>query len=300
MTGTSLQITYISRIWLSLSLLLSLALSACQDVIDVTLQSEPPRLVIEGIIERKAGEPDSAFQRIKLTKSIEFFAGVRPPLVRDAEVRVISSTGRETRFVFSERDSAFITNDLVVQENVGYKLQVRYNGDIYETGFDSARRGGTLDSIYARPRRSSPFDTTRGLTIAADFTDPANTKNFYFIKLFKNGRDALEIRPGNQFATIREDRFFNGETLRGLEPQANIVFQPGDTALVKVISIGESLYEYLRALFIQTQGGGGGIFNPPPAPIRSNILNLTDRDRFPLGYFGVGWTSQRKLIVREP
>lgn len=288
-----------SKLWFSLLLLLSLALSACQDVIDVALQSEPPRLVVEGIIERKAGERDSAFQRIKLTKSIEFFAGVRPPLVRDAQVSVISSTGEETRFMFSERDSAFITNNLAVQENVGYKLRIRYNGDVYETGFDSARRGGTLDSVYARPRRTTPFDTTRGFTIAADFTDPADVTNFYFIKLFKNGRDALEIRPGNQFATIRADRFFNGETLRGLEPQANIVFQPGDTALVKVISIGESLFEYLRALFIQTQGGGGGTFNPPPAPVRSNVINLTNSERFPLGYFGVGWTSQRTLIVPE-
>lgn len=288
-----------SKLWFSLLLLLSLALSACQDVIDVALQSEPPRLVVEGIIERKAGERDSAFQRIKLTKSIEFFAGVRPPLVRDAQVSVISSTGEETRFMFSERDSAFITNNLAVQENVGYKLRIRYNSDVYETAFDSARRGGTLDSVYARPRRTTPFDTTRGFTIAADFTDPADVTNFYFIKLFKNGRDALEIRPGNQFATIRADRFFNGETLRGLEPQANIVFQPGDTALVKVISIGESLFEYLRALFIQTQGGGGGTFNPPPAPVRSNVINLINSERFPLGYFGVGWTSQRTLIVPE-
>jgi|GEM_PF-660207 hypothetical protein len=281
-----------------LALLCALLCAACQDVIDVTLQNDQPRLVVEGIIERKAGERDSAFQRIKLTRSIGFFDGVRPPLVRDAEVRIISSDGRQWRLNFSERDSAFVTNNLVVEEKVGYKLQVQYNGDIYETGFDSARRGGTLDSVYARPRRASPFDTTRGLTIAADFTDPADVTNFYFIKLFKNGRDALEIRPGNQFATVRADKFFNGETLRGLEPQSNIVFQPGDTALVKVISIGESLYEYLRALFIQTQGGGGGTFNPPPAPIRSNVRNISNPDRFPLGYFGVGWTSQRTLIVQ--
>ena len=289
------------KIQLLCVLAFTLGLSACQDVITVAVPSESPRLVIEGIIERKAGERDSAFQRIKLTQSISFFAGARPPLVRDADVTVLSSDGQETRFAFSERDSAFVTTNLSVREGVGYRVRIRYEGDIYETAFDSARRGGTIDSIYARQRRTNAFDTTRGLTIAVDFTDPRETRNFYFINLFRNGRNALEIEPGNQFATIRSDEFFNGQTLRGLEPEDDIIFQPGDTALVKVISIGESLFEYLRALFIQTGQGGGGTFNPPPAPVRSNVINTTRRDRFPLGYFGVGSTSQRTLIVpRQP
>ncbi|MCS7013323.1 MAG: DUF4249 domain-containing protein [Chloroherpetonaceae bacterium] len=272
--------------------------ASCQDPIQLDLPTEAPRLVVEGIIERKVGEPDSAFQRIKLTKSIAFLAGVRPPLVRNAQVSVIRSDGVETPFVFSERDSAYITTSLVVQENFGYRLRILYDGEVYETGLDSARRGGKIDSIYQKPRRNNVFAPTRGLTVAVDFTDPAEVRNFYFIKLFKNGRDTQEITPGNQFSSIRSDEFFNGQTLRGLEPPGNILFQPGDTALVKVISIGESLFEYLRALFIQTQGGGGGTFNPPPAPIRSNVLNRTNPERYPLGYFGVGWTSQRKLIIR--
>lgn len=289
--------THISRLtrWILVG---TLWLTACQDPIQLDLPTEAPRLVVEGIIERKIGAPDSAFQRIKLTKSVGFLSGIRPPLVRDAQVSVIRSDGVETPFIFSERDSAYITNSLVVQENFGYRLRILYAGDVYETGLDSARRGGRLDSIYQKPRRTSPFGATRGLTVAVDFTDPADVRNFYFIQLFKNGRNALEIAPGNQFTSIRSDEFFNGETLRGLEPPGNILFQPGDTALVKVISISESLYEYLRALFIQTQGGGGGTFNPPPAPVRSNVLNRTNPERYPLGYFGVGWTAQRTLIIR--
>jgi hypothetical protein len=283
------------------AIILTLALAACQDPINVNVPSESSRLVIEGIVERKAGERDSAFQRIKLTESISFFAGARPPLVRNAEVFVISSDGRETRFTFSERDSAYITNSLAIRDGISYRLRVTYRGDVYETGGETARRGGRIDSIFQKQKRTNAFDTTKGIVVAVDFTDPADITNFYFIKLFKNGRDALEIEPGNQFATIRADEFFNGQTLRGIEPEDDIIFQPNDTALVKIISLNESLFEYLRALFIQTGGGGGGPFNPPPAPVRSNVTNITNSARFPLGYFGVGSTSQRTLIIqRQP
>ena len=72
-----------------------------------------------------------------------------------------------------------------------------------------------------------------------------------------------------------------------------MIFVPGDRAEVRQIALSEFAYRYYFAIFDQ-EGSGGGL-STPPAAIRGNVENLTNPDKYPLGYFYASEISVARL-----
>ena len=61
--------------------------------------------------------------------------------------------------------------------------------------------------------------------------------------------------------------------------------------------LSEQFYNFMYVLLQQT-GGQGGPFQTQPATVRGNIVNLSNADNFPLGYFRISEVSTLTYIVQ--
>lgn len=274
--------------------LASLLVISCQEPIVVDLDQDLDRIVFDGNLQYKPNLPDSATQKIKITFNLDFYSTLRPTPVTDATITVRSTDGlQEATFTYSAADTAYVTNQLPLRSNVGYTTTILWRGDTY-TVTDSVIVGGSLDTLYQQEQKETVFNKG-GIVSVIDYTDPAERKNFYQLVLLKNGVNTLSAQPANQFRLLQNDDFFNGATLRGLIVNNDIVFEPGDTSRVEVQSLSEKMYDYYFTAFVVNRPGGN---NPPPAPLRSNVVNVTNPSKPPLGYLGIVHTTRREIVIR--
>jgi len=82
----------------------------------------------------------------------------------------------------------------------------------------------------------------------------------------------------------------------GYQPHDEEIVDPGQQVQVRQVSLAESAYRYYYTLFEQTTGSEGP-FSVPPASVRGNITNLTNPDRFFLGYFLTAQVGERTAVV---
>jgi hypothetical protein len=273
------------------SLVILLVLMGCQDVIDVPLNTLPSRLVIEAFLQARQGSANPTSQKFKLTRSAGFYENQAAPPVTDADVQVISNQDT-TRFVYAAADSTY-NAALLVQSGRAYTLRIVYQGEVY-SATETARNIVRLDSLFFAFQPATAFGD-EGIVALINFNDPAGEANFYWFRQFRNGRSMFRVDPGNAFRAIQRDQFFNGQPIRNLIPADNeALFDSRDTATVQLCSISESHYEYLFQVY---QSSPPSDFDPPPAAIRSNMINRTTPTNAPFGYFGVMGVSERTSIV---
>jgi hypothetical protein len=270
-------------------------LIGCQDPIVVQLNDDIPRMVIEGALERKQGLPDSAYQKLVLRFSQQFYDQSRPRMITDAQIVVLSGDGRQTAVLaYNSRDSVYDTRNLVIRAGMTYTTRITWRGDVYETT-DELMPGGRIDSIYTRTQVETLFQPG-GIIVLIDYTDPVQFANHYQLRLLKNGRNTTISDGGNQFTLLRNDEFFNGLRIRALPVNDEVTFVAGDTAQAEVVSLTKPMYDFYFTAFSLNRGAG--LFNPPPAGLPSNLRNTTSADRFPLGYMGVVDVTRRTLVIR--
>lgn len=266
----------------------------CQKIVEVPIQNDITRLVIEANIERK-NTSDSAIQVIRLTQSAQVNNSSDPSVVSDADVVVRGSDNSEHRFFFFAPVGRYVCTTFVARSNVNYTLNIVWRGDTY-TATERVIPGARIDSIYQFYQNQTIFQDS-GLVVKIDFTDPITERNYYRIDVLRNDTLKIVVDPGNEQIRLREDTQFNGKKVRDVLVDNEVIFKPGDTATVRLSSISQYAYEAFRTMFIQTGGGTiGG--NPPPVPIRSNVANTTSQQRYPLGYYSVADVSIVELGLK--
>jgi len=271
-----------------------LFLVSCQEPIVVDLDQDLNRMVFDGTLQYKPNLPDSSSQIIKINFNIDFYSSNRPQPVTDALVNVRSSDGlQDVNFVYSSADTGYITNQLALRPNIGYTTSIVWRGDTYVVS-DSVILGGTIDSLFQLEQKETVFNKG-GIVSVINYSDPGETQNFYQLVLFKNGKNTLLSQPANQFRLLQNDEFFNGSTLIGLIVNNDVVFDVGDTSRVEVRSLSKRMYEFYFTAYVVNRPGGN---NPPPAPLRSNVVNSTNPSKPPLGYLGVVHTVRKELIIQ--
>ena len=67
---------------------------------------------------------------------------------------------------------------------------------------------------------------------------------------------------------------------------------------MSVQSISNRYFTYFQKLNELSGTSGGAPFSTPPATIRGNIVNQSDINNFPLGYFAVTEIDSRNYIVQ--
>jgi Domain of unknown function (DUF4249) len=275
---------------------LILSMTACEKVVteNLTTNTYEKRLVIEGGITRNLANSKQS-QRIRLTETLPYLSSEKPKRVQDA---LVSVSDDNTVWNFKHIGDGWYENNMIVPKlNTTYSLKISWQGQSYE-GEDKLLPVPSIDSLYYAYENATTI-TDEGYFVRLDFTDPIGVPNYYYYKVLVN--DSIFIVPdrGNNRTVILSDKFFDGKKSKRINPNEEVRIKLGDTVTVQQLGIGQKYFEYLYQLFTQTGNQGLSVVgNPPPAPIRSNIINVTNPILYPLGYFYAADVSEKKVIIK--
>lgn len=254
----------------------------CEDVVSVDLNEGQERLVVEASLI-KLKEFSGNNQQIRLTKTRGFFED-SIKTVEDASVTVTKDGGQVFEFI---HDSAGIyrNSQFVSELNEKYSLKIEVDNEIY-TAEETFIPIVKIDSISQRNDAGFGGDEVE---LKAYYTDPAEETNYYLFTFFVNFVDF----PTTE---IYDDEFFDGNTIFARYQEEEL--EPGDQVIITNFGLSKQFYEYMFILLSQI-GAAGGPFQAQPATVRGNIINETNPENFPFGYFSLSESDQFIYTVQE-
>lgn len=286
-----------------------LGLCSCEDVIEVDLPNEAPRLIVDGLI-RVDKSQEYIDVEITMRETTNFFEDNLPTQVESAVIAygVPDQFGDLTSLAFSslaERepgsgvyipDPNFSSDQRIraaaAQPGVVFILQVTHKGRNY---FARTEYAPTIPLDNLEQGDDTLFDEDETEMIVT-FTDIPDQNNYY---VFDFGF--------GEFLAL-DDQFFQDQQF-----QFSYFYQtklnPGDQVNVSILGATQEFYNYVDLLVEQTQNDGG-VFQTPISTARGNVFDVTDLDNidifdnveqpelFALGYFAVVQEFQRTLTIQ--
>ena len=303
-------------------------LGSCIDPLDVNIDREVNILIVEGSITTQPGP-----HFVKLSQSAKYgsiFDGYIRPVsgaivaIRDAEGRVV--TLREDRGA----PGVYITPD-GFRATVGnsYSLLIStLQGEEYTSLPEKVVAAPELVELGVEFKKTQIADNVfrSGLNVLATFNDDPGEKNFYMwknngiykIKTYPEdyiGRDGegnpvpapkdccefcwVEEIAGDRVIRLLSDNNVNGNKVTDI---AAFVEDDGlryyDKYLIRIAqhTLTRDAFQFFSLLKEQLSINGD-IFDPPPATLRGNMINLTNPDENVIGYFRASDVSVDSLFL---
>mgnify|MGYP001588000750 FL=1 len=254
-----------------LFILVTLLLYSCEEVIDIDLQNSEPKLVIEASVNVLKDGTSNAV--VTLSQTAPFFEN-DIPAVTDALVSITSSTGEVYSFNHTQ-NGIYTASVLPVLENT-YTLEVIHQNETY-TATEALQTVTEFEEVIQNNEGGFGGDQ---IQLKAYFTDPGGIQNYYL-------SETLSVRGDERRAF--NDEFFDGNRINDFYLGDNLA--PGDVVTFNLYGVDEYFFNFMVVLLQQTDNGGGGPFETQPATVRGNIVNQTNSDNFPLGYFRISELS---------
>lgn len=130
--------------------------------------------------------------------------------------------------------------------------------------------------------------TGKNIEIKTYYTDPANETNYYLYK-YNYSNQVTQ----NFYAD--EDTFFQGNEFFSISQNDNLKI--GDKIIVTHYGVSKTYYNYMKVLISVAGNTGGSPFQSPPATVKGNIINITNPDDFPLGYFSLSEADSKTYTI---
>lgn len=266
------RIVYISIFSLGIILL-----GACQDVIDLKIDSAASQIVFEGNITDQ-----QAVQVIKISKSVSYTDQNIYPAVTGATIVVTDSKGNT--IPFTEKDpGTYVSASFKGEPGVTYTMNAKA-GSISYTAVSTMPKPVLIDSLSLKPVNFGSSDTRFP---QVHYKDPIGDDNYYRFVMYING-----ILTKNIFA--ENDRLTNGKAVTTPlfydTDNQNKKLEKGDKVDVEMQCIDKNIFTYWFTMQQQGQNGPGGGVAPgnPPSNVNNNAL----------GYFSAHTTNSMSLMVK--
>ncbi|MFZ9754688.1 MAG: DUF4249 domain-containing protein [Bacteroidia bacterium] len=281
-----------------------LVFASCEDVIQVSVDQGPPKLVVDAFVSNLPQD-----QVIRLTRSINYFdsSGSEPGvegatvlLVDTSNFRIFNFVDQgQGRYVFSPNPAKGDTFTI----GRGYTLLIATGSDTL-ISFSTLRRTTRVDSIVQVPvEGNGPPTITTGCYLDLRANDLPGPGDFWWVKTFRNDTFQNRIDQLNLAADM-------GNTNNGLDGgmfiypvRTNISdrtrsFQAGEQVRVEIHSISREAYYWF--LLVQNENFNGGLFATPPSNIPTNIVNINPNKKSKLaGFFCMTAAHPFTHVVRE-
>ncbi len=242
------------------------SLSSCTEKIDIELDSDRIRLVVDGIITDIPGE-----QYVKLTETADYFSNEQPKGVGNATLVIESNNGP---ILLTESDSVvglYLMPDgfVGVQGNI-YQLNIKLENEIggYKDYFANTKMPLLSDDIDSIAVEWMP--QFEGWVVRLYAQDP-DREDFYMFNGLRNGE---LITDSIHEVNITDDRLFNGNYTSGVmvlmfeEDQLD----PGDLFTLVLSNITKEYINFVSEVQTEIQPKEP-LFSGPPANVSSNISN---------------------------
>lgn len=238
---------------------------SCEDVVEIDLEESAPRLVVEASLVWDINKTENP-QSIQLTTTTPYFEeGISP--AEGATVSLLDPQGKD--IPFEEVQSGVFRNDGFLPEpEVTYELEIIYNEEVYRATANLTPTP-VLENVEQNANGGFGGDE---IELKAFYSDPAGIDNYYLFRFFD---EELSLQLYN-------DEFTDGNQTFALYSDDDL--EPGDEVIFEIEGISRGFYQYMYILLSQS-GSRGGPFQTQPTTVRGNIINTTDPENFPFGYF---------------
>lgn len=268
---------------------LSIALiffSSCTKRIDIKLNSDETRLVVEGVISNLPGN-----NYVKLTTTADYFSNTQPQVVKNALVSILSEADT---ILLVENDSIEgfydFPENFIGTEGVEYDLNISLDSEI--GGYDNFSAHtfmpyltDDIDSVAVE--WNSRFEAW----LVRLYAQEPPTEDYYMFTGYRNG---ISITDSISKVNISDDKLFNGNYTNGI---GVLFFDDFDLETGDIFTLGLSNITKEYASFVtevQTEiQYNEPLFSGPPANVSSNISNNA------IGWFTAYPTALTSTTVGE-
>ena len=268
----------------------SIAISACQETVQLDLKQTPPKIVIEGQVTDQPGH-----QSVKVSRSVDFYSSGEAPTIDNATVIVTDNDGNEFTFVHNPNavpDSAGIyipETPFVGVIGKTYSLHVQVGQEIFEAS-DKLVNVIDMDSLKYRindDEKEDPKTFGKFYELLMYAKEPQDETNFYLFKFYRN--DSL-LTYSDTDIYYSDDKYL-AENIDGVT--SPIYYAPNDKGRVEMYSLSRVGYVFYNDLWTLLNNDGGGMFGPIPTTPRTNLSNGA------LGFFQVSAMNSIEIVVEE-
>ncbi|HIB36957.1 DUF4249 family protein [Mesonia sp.] len=257
-----------------LYLLLLITCYACEDVIDLDLNTEEPRVVIEATgIQNQ--DSDRGIVNARISKTVPYYSE-NIEYYSDAEINVrVNDSIYQLTFL---ENSSYFTDTLPMLYDADYELEIIFENETY-TSTTQLFKSVPIDYVE---QTNNAIDENF-ISINAYFTDPVEEENFYFFEFYSEEIGVItdstddELFNGNQISTFYADEF-----------------ETGDQITITIQGVSEQFENFYSILSSQVGENGGNPFAANPASVRGNIINENNPENYAFGYFRM---SQKYSLV---
>ncbi|MEM7187818.1 MAG: DUF4249 family protein [Bacteroidota bacterium] len=269
-----------------------LGIVSCEDVIEVEVPSEPPRLIIDALIRIDTTQPFT-LARIKVSQTNSFFETVVPAGLQqitlfnldlnagDVLLEEVPGSGIYSKEISTE----------ALMSGAEYFLQIDFNDEFF-VAYATFQPTVPIDNIVQGEGTLFDEDETE---IIVSFTDNGERDDFYL----------FDFDRGNFLVT--EDEFYQGQQFSFswfYDEDINV----GDELDISIMGVDEDFAVYMDKLIEQSEGPFGP-FETPSITVRGNIINATTidnetnfdntntTDNFALGYFAIVQEFKRTIVI---
>ncbi|TDL99720.1 MAG: hypothetical protein C4K58_00225 [Flavobacteriaceae bacterium] len=246
---------------------------------DYPLPESEPRLVIQAVLLHYTKAQTKGFvnyhtgniaPEIKLSTTLNF--GQTEPLpVEDAKVWVTDKSDQITYVFAHDLNGSYRTENFVFAKDHVYTLEVEHQNQKYSASYQY-QTTPIIDSLYESNDRGL---TSKHNEVNFMFKDSLEKKQYYYYSANLQGRDPkYRVFDDDIFSGSRVTLFYENKDLTPL----NFVYY-------SLRTLDENSYYYYRTL--TNQANPDPLFTVPSVPLKGNIINQTNPDNPPLGYFGV-------------
>jgi len=259
-----------------------LTLISCEDVIDIDVNNDEPRLVIDASIHWLKGTNGNT-QLIQLSLTAPYFDDAIPPAT-GANVFILDSSNNTFNFIEEGNTGIYKNENFIPVIGEIYNLNILYKSETY-IATETMTPVVPIESIEQKNDGGFSGDE---IEIKAYYTDPENIENYYLFEF-------LILDTNSSTLEVYDDEFTDGNQIFAFYSDEDL--ESGDQMLIRNSGISERTYEFLNILLQQTDEDSGDPFETQTTTVRGNCINQTNPDNFPLGYFRVSETDVFTYVV---
>jgi len=315
----------LNKTYIFLALILICGLTACIDELNIDTEERRNILVVEGIITSEYGP-----HQITLSKSAKYGSILEDDIKKElnATLWLRNELGDQVFLTEGSSGNYYTPADFKAKVGSEYTLSITLsNGERYISSKEKVIPVPPIDSlivVWEKQPSLSDIQFGSGFEIYSKWKDPEDENNFYMWKT--SGVYHISTRPdlhvgrdffGNPFPDPKDccPECFVYESLSGLSifkdnltngneitHQVAYIEDDGGRFMNKYMvileqrSLTKSAFQFFDLLQNQLNIQGN-IFDPPPAQIGTNIINLDNPDEDVIGYFGVSDVSRDSLFI---
>ncbi len=312
-------------IYIFIAVFLICGLTACIDELNIDTEEKRNILVVEGIITSEYGP-----HKISLSKSAKYGSILDDDIKRElnATLWLRNEIGDQVFLTEGSSGNYYTPEDFKAKVGSEYTLSITLaNGERYISSKEKVIPVPVIDSlivVWEKQPSLSDIQFGSGMEVYSKWKDPEDEQNFYMWKT--SGVYKINTRPdlhvgrdffGNPFSDPKDccSECYVYETLGGLsifkdnltngnEITQKVAYLEDDggrfmeryLVILEQRSLTKSAFRFFDLLNNQLSIQGN-IFDPPPAQIGTNIINLDKPDEEVIGYFAASDVSRDSVFI---